>query len=99
MRAIHDPIDTTDSASYGAENGTDRAPLTCVILAAGPGTRMGANVESKPLVSVAALALLDHDDETRRARDDLPARHPTASISSYTLNNTAYGIVTLSALT
>ena len=59
MRATHDPIGTAHAASNGTANGADRAPLTCVILAAGGGTRMGTEVDSKPLMSVAGLPLLE----------------------------------------
>ncbi len=59
MLGITDPIVTEHAALNGAENRSDRALLSCIILAAGPGTRMGAGVDSKPLVTVAGLALLE----------------------------------------
>ena len=59
MCATHEPIGSAHAAPDGISNGADPAPVTCVILAAGLGKRMDAGVESKPLVVVAGLALLE----------------------------------------
>ena len=59
MRVLDDPIDSPHIPSSGTANGADRAPVTCVILAAGAGTRIGAKADSKPLLAVAGLSLLE----------------------------------------
>ena len=59
MSVTHEPIEFAHAAADSTSNSADPAPVTCVILAAGLGKRMEAGGESKPLVLVAGLALLE----------------------------------------